>query len=93
LPDTSPDGELGVGAAEFVGDDLGVEAEVEQHPARSDVAQIVGRPFGGAGPAPALVGLPVARNALKRGWSMGQSAARIQTCWKLLRRMIRPEVC
>src|SRR5690606_36296557 len=54
------DREGGVGVAELVGDDGGVEVEVEEHPAGGDVAEVVDGPAGGAGPAPALVVLAVA---------------------------------
>ena len=40
--DVALDGEDGVGVAELVGDDGGVEAEVEEHPAGGDVAQVIG---------------------------------------------------
>jgi hypothetical protein len=39
--DLAAHGEMGIGVAELVGDDGGVEAEVEEHPAGGDVAQVM----------------------------------------------------
>ena len=39
--DIALDREVGIGVTQLVGDDGGVEAEVEEHPAGGDVAQVM----------------------------------------------------
>lgn len=65
--DVALDGEGRVSVAELLGDDGGVELEVEEHPARGDVPEIVDGPLGSSGPAPSLALLAVSRGTTQ--WS------------------------